>query len=82
MDPINLERQSQPEEPRFLRFRHLPENTARNGKPVLNRYSSTLTKDHDAPGAKVRAGNGSYEVPFSDRFRLCFTPLVYQMRRQ
>ena len=53
MDPSNLEKQYLPEEPRFLDFPHLPDGTMRDGKPALNTYSSTLTKDHDFPGAQV-----------------------------
>lgn len=53
MDPSNLEKQREPEEPRYLNFRHLPEGTMREGKPALNKYSSTLTNGHDFPGAQV-----------------------------
>lgn len=31
----------------------LPGNAMRNGKLVLNRHSTFLTRDHDFPGAKV-----------------------------
>lgn len=37
----------------FLPFKHLPDGFTRNGKVALNKYSSTLTNHHDAPGAKV-----------------------------
>lgn len=53
MDPKNLEKQREPEEPRFLSFPHLPEDAMRDGKPVLNKYSSTLTAGHNFPGAQV-----------------------------
>ncbi|KAF1952932.1 dihydroxy-acid dehydratase-like protein [Byssothecium circinans] len=53
MDPKNLEKEQEPEEPRYLSFRHLPEGTLRDGKPALNRYSSTLTNEHDFPGAQA-----------------------------
>ncbi|KAF2730920.1 dihydroxy-acid dehydratase-like protein [Polyplosphaeria fusca] len=53
MDPRNLEKQSEPEEPRYLDFKHLPENTERDGVPALNKFSSTLTKGHDFPGAQA-----------------------------
>jgi len=52
MDHRNLEKQAEPEEPRFLDFPHLPDDAMRDGKPVLNKYSQTLTKDHDFPGAR------------------------------
>lgn len=53
MDHSNLEKQKQPEKPRYLDFPHLPDNATRDGKPILNKYSSTITKDHDFPGAQV-----------------------------
>lgn len=46
MDPTNLEKQHKPEEPRYLSFPHSDE-------PILNKYSSTLTKGHDFPGAQA-----------------------------
>jgi len=52
MDHRNLEKQDEPEEPRYLDFPHLPDDAMRDGKPVLNKYSQTLTKDHDFPGAR------------------------------
>jgi len=53
MDPRNLEKQSEPEEPRYLDFPHIEHGTTRDGQPILNKYSSTLTKGHDFPGAKA-----------------------------
>ena len=54
MDPSNIEKQDLPEEPRFLDFPHLPADAAdKDGKQRLNKYSSTITKDHDFPGAQV-----------------------------
>lgn len=53
MDPSNLEKQNEPEQPRFLDFPHLPNDASRDDKPVLNKYSSTITKGHDFPGAQV-----------------------------
>jgi len=41
------------EEARFLSFPHLPDDATRDGKPALNKYSSTLTTGHDFPGAQV-----------------------------
>ena len=41
------------EEPRFLNFPHLPDGATRDGQLVLNKYSITITKDHDFPGAQV-----------------------------
>lgn len=54
MDISNLEKQTQPEEPRFLDFPHVPDGTRKDGKLVLNKYSSTITREHDFPGAQVR----------------------------
>lgn len=56
MDPSNQEKQRVVEEPRFLDFPHLPNGVIRDGKLRLNRYSSTITKDHDFPGAQVSFG--------------------------
>ncbi|KAI9801871.1 MAG: hypothetical protein M1833_002185 [Piccolia ochrophora] len=53
MDPSNREKMKVPEEPRYLDFPHLPDGMERDGTPVLNKYSSTLTKDHDFPGAQA-----------------------------
>ncbi|KAF2247515.1 dihydroxy-acid dehydratase-like protein [Trematosphaeria pertusa] len=53
MDPRNQEKQGEPVEPRYLDFRHLPDGTMRDGKPALNKYSSTLTNAHDFPGAQA-----------------------------
>ncbi|KAF2469041.1 dihydroxy-acid dehydratase-like protein [Lindgomyces ingoldianus] len=53
MDPKNLEKEREPEEPRYLDFPHLPDGTMRDGELALNKYSSTLTKDHDFPGAQA-----------------------------
>lgn len=54
MDPSNKEKEHIPEVPRFLDFPCIPDGTIRDGKPVLNKYSSTITRDHDFPGAQVR----------------------------
>ncbi|MCJ1449676.1 hypothetical protein MMC28_000004 [Mycoblastus sanguinarius] len=54
MDPSNEEKQNEPEEARFLDFPHLPDDaTTYDGKPRLNKYSSTITKGHDFPGAQA-----------------------------
>lgn len=53
MDPSNLEKQNIPEEPRFLDFPHLPDDATDDGKLRLNKYSATITRGHDFPGAKV-----------------------------
>ncbi|KAL8651791.1 MAG: hypothetical protein Q9210_003059 [Variospora velana] len=53
MDPANPIKQDEPEEPRFLDFPHLPDDASRNGQPLLNKYSSTITKGHAFPGAQA-----------------------------
>jgi hypothetical protein len=54
MDPRNLEKQREPEVPRFLTFPHLPDDAKHeDGTPALNKYSSTLTAGHNFPGAQV-----------------------------
>lgn len=53
MDPHNLEKQrEEPQAPRYLDFPHAPETNGSEPKK-LNKFSSTLTKDHDFPGAQV-----------------------------
>ncbi|KAF2168381.1 hypothetical protein M409DRAFT_53071 [Zasmidium cellare ATCC 36951] len=47
MEPSNLEKQRQPEEPRYLNFKHSQPGSG------LNRYSSTLTREHDFPAAQA-----------------------------
>lgn len=54
MDPSNVQKQHQAEEPRLLDFPHLPDHATQDGAPRLNKYSSTITRDHDFPGAQVR----------------------------
>jgi dihydroxy-acid dehydratase len=54
MDPANLQAQFEPEQPRLLSFPHLPDDAKHeDGTPVLNKWSSTLTKNHDFPGAQA-----------------------------
>lgn len=54
MDPSNEQKAIEPEEPRFLDFPHLPEDAKYpDGKPALNKYSSTVTRGHEFPGAQV-----------------------------
>ena len=56
MDPSGYGRQDGSEVPRFLEFPHLPDDAkTADGKARLNRFSSTLTNDHDFPGAQVGA---------------------------
>jgi dihydroxy-acid dehydratase len=43
-----------PEEPRYINFPSIEHGTVRDGAPVLNRWSATITKGHDFPGAQVR----------------------------
>lgn len=63
MDPSNQQKQKEVEVPRFLDFPHLPNGVFQDGKPRLNRYSSTITKDHDFPGAQVCFGLQRKETP-------------------
>lgn len=53
MDSANLQKQQEPEEPRFLNFPRAPDGATRDGKPVLNKYSTIVTKGHDFPGAQA-----------------------------
>ena len=63
MDPSNQDKQREVEEPRFLDFPHLPNGVIQDGVPRLNRYSSTITKDHDFPGAQVSVGLQEQKIP-------------------
>lgn len=47
MEPSNQDKQRQPEEPRYLDFQHSKPGSG------LNRYSSTLTREHDFPAAQA-----------------------------
>ncbi|KAF1809395.1 dihydroxy-acid dehydratase [Eremomyces bilateralis CBS 781.70] len=38
---------------KFLDFSPLPDEATRDGKPVLNKYSQKVTREHDFPGAKA-----------------------------
>lgn len=49
----NAEKQKQPEELRYLDFPHAPDDAMKDRKPMLNKYSSIITRDHDFPGAQV-----------------------------
>ncbi|KAL8918653.1 MAG: hypothetical protein Q9208_007214 [Pyrenodesmia sp. 3 TL-2023] len=53
MDPSNPKKHDEPEAPRYLDFPHLPDDASQNGKPLLNKYSSTITKGHAFPGAQA-----------------------------
>lgn len=47
------EQHVQKEKSRFLEFRSVPHGTMRDGKLVLNRYSSLVTNGHEHPGAQA-----------------------------
>lgn len=40
-------------EVKYINFPSIDHGTLRGDEPVLNRWSSRLTKDHDFPGAQV-----------------------------
>lgn len=42
-----------PRGPRYIQFPAQEAGILRDGKPLLNRWSSTLTNDHDFPGAQA-----------------------------
>jgi hypothetical protein len=53
------------EEPRYLQFVRSDEVNGVDGKPMLNRYSTHLTREHDFPGAQVCIPGAIYlELPF------------------
>jgi hypothetical protein len=42
------------QEARYVVFKSLPDGSLNeDGQPALNRYSSTLTREYDYPGAQV-----------------------------
>lgn len=42
-------------EPRYINFPSLPTDAKHpDGSPALNRHSSTITRGHEFPGARVR----------------------------
>lgn len=86
MDPRNLEKQRESEEPRYLDFRHLPDGTTRDGKPALNKFSSTLTNDHDFPGAQVGISIDYIDMTSSlhpaSLHRPCSTQQAYPPKKQ
>lgn len=54
----------EPEEPRFLNFPHLPEDAKyADGKPAMNKYSSTVTRGHEFPGAQVGSVDSACQGP-------------------
>ena len=53
MASSHLEKRQEPEEPRYVVFPHQPDDATRDGKPVLNKYSTTITAGHDFPGAQA-----------------------------
>jgi hypothetical protein len=44
----------EPGETRYLHFPRSEEVNGTDGKPMLNRYSTYITREHDFPGAQVR----------------------------
>lgn len=69
---------SEPNEARYLQFHQLPDDKSRDGKPRLNRYSSTITKEHDFPGAKVRLQmlSGQQELRAFPLLRMIYRALM------
>lgn len=69
---------SEANEARYLQFHHLPDDKTRDGKPRLNRYSSTITKEHDFPGAKVRLQmlSSQKELRAFPLLRVIYRPLI------
>lgn len=69
----------------YLDFQYAGDHeTTSRGEPILNRYSTHLTKDHDFPGAKVKFGpfhDSSDPVLMNCDDRQCFMQRVYPMRR-
>lgn len=56
-------------EEKYVRFPCVDDDATREGKPVLNKYSHFITKDHDFPGAQVRIYCHSHDSPCRSRER-------------
>lgn len=54
MDPAS-KTTTAPGDAKYINFPRLPDDATRDGKPVLNKYSTFITKEHDFPGAQVRS---------------------------
>jgi dihydroxy-acid dehydratase len=52
MDPSSYQNGAT-EIPKYINFPEVPYGTKRDGKLVLNRWSSTITNGHDFPGAQA-----------------------------
>lgn len=64
MVPSNETKAMEPEEPRFLNFPRLPEGAKyADGQPAMNKYSSTVTRGHEFPGAQVGSIDSACQVP-------------------
>ena len=54
MDPAQPMTDSTLSEAKYINFPSLPAGAKHpDGSPALNRYSSTITRGHDFPGARV-----------------------------
>ena len=57
--------------PRYVNFPSVEHGTLRDGSPVLNRWSSTITKGHDFPGAQVRNAHSVLRAAADRNSRPC-----------
>lgn len=61
MDPASKV-STAPGDAKYINFPKLPDDATRDGKPVLNKYSTFITKDHDFPGAQVSSSRCSFPL--------------------
>ena len=50
---VKMDKKGGFQERRYLQFVRSSEQNGIDGKPMLNRYSTHLTREHDFPGAQV-----------------------------
>lgn len=75
MDPSLPTTASTLAEPKYINFPSLPADAKHpDGSPALNRHSSTITRGHDFPGARVR------QLPLRE-FEHLLISLGYAFRR-
>jgi len=68
------------EEPRYIQFHHLEHDAVNeDGTPKLNKFSSTLTNNHDFPGAQVGRSLGA-RIRYDTEMTILTTRLGYALR--
>lgn len=74
--PTPIESHGGFQEPRYLDFVRSNETHNELGEPMLNRYSTMLTRQHDFPGAQAML----YAAGVPDKQTMKNAPLVFPFR--